>query len=55
MQINHTLVDPQLELVPGLGSLSARSLTGRDTEGLGGHPHGSLHLDIDGVVWGHSL
>jgi len=46
VEIDHTLVDPQLEFVPGLGSLSARSLTGGDTEGLGGHPHGSLHLKL---------
>ena len=44
MEIDHTLVDPHLELVPGLGSLSAGSLTGGDTQGLGGHPHGALHL-----------
>ena len=44
VEIDHTLVDPHLELVPGLGSLSARSLTGGDTQGLGGHPHGALHL-----------
>jgi len=46
VEIDHTLVDPHLELVPGLGSLSAGSLTGGDTQGLGGHPHGALHLEV---------
>lgn len=31
-----------LEAIPGLGSLSARSLTGGDTQHLGGHANGSL-------------
>ena len=39
-------MDPHLELVPSLGTLSARSLTGGDTEGLGGHPDGSLNLEL---------
>merc|ERR1712207_5605 len=39
VEVNHSLVDPHLELVPGLGSLSARSLPG-------GHPHRALHLQL---------
>merc|ERR1711992_474863 len=39
VEVNHSLVDPHLELVPGLGSLSARSLPGGDPEHLGRHPH----------------
>ena len=46
MEVDDSLVDPHLELVPGLTTLSARSLTGGDPEGLGGHPHGSLHLQL---------
>ena len=46
MEINHPLVDPHLELVPRLGTLTARSLPGGDPKDLGGHPHGSLHLQL---------
>lgn len=46
MEVNHSLVDPHLELVPGLGTLSARSLPGGDSKHLGGHPHRSLHLQL---------
>ena len=46
MEVDDSLVDPHLELVPGLTTLSARSLTGGDSQGLGGHPHGSLHLQL---------
>ena len=44
VEIDHTLVDPHLELVPGLGSLSARSLTGGDTQSLGGQ---NLNINRD--------
>ena len=46
MEIDDSLVDPHLELVPGLGTLSARSLPGGDSQHLGGHPHWSLHLEL---------
>ena len=46
VEVNHSLVDPHLELVPGLGTLSARSLPGGDSQHLGGHPHWSLHLEL---------
>ena len=46
VEVNHSLVDSHLELVPGLGTLSARSLSGGDSEHLGGHPHGSLDLQV---------
>merc|ERR1711978_853898 len=46
VEVNHSLVDPHLELVPGLTTLSTRSLTGGDPQGLGGHPDGSLHLQL---------
>ena len=46
MEVDDSLVDPHLELVPGLTTLSARSLTGGDSQGLGGHPDGSLHLEL---------
>ena len=46
MKIDDPLVDPHLEAIPGLGSLSARRLAGRDPQDLGGHPHGTLCLEI---------
>ena len=44
MEINNTLVDPQLEFVPGLGTFSAGGLTGGDPQNLGGHSDGALDL-----------
>ena len=46
MEVDDSLVDPHLELVPGLTTLSARSLTGGNPQGLSGHPDGSLHLQL---------
>merc|ERR1719233_2199054 len=46
VEINYPLVDPHLELVPGLGTFSTRGLTGGDTQGLGWHAHRSLHLQL---------
>ena len=46
MQINNSLVNSHLELVPGLGTLSARSLSGGDSQGLGWHSDGSLDLEV---------
>jgi hypothetical protein len=41
-----TLVDPHLKCVPGLGSLTARGLTGGDPEGLGGQTDGALDAEL---------
>lgn len=38
-------MDAHLEAVPGLGTLTARSLAGGDTENLGGHASGATSLD----------
>jgi len=46
VQIDDPLVDSHLELVPGLGTLSARSLSGGDSQGLGWHSDGSLDLEV---------
>lgn len=46
MEINETLVDAHLEAVPGLGTVTARRLTGGDTENLGGETDGSLNLEL---------
>merc|ERR1719177_8310 len=46
VEINHPLVDPHLEFVPSLGTLSTRGLTGGDTQSLGWHAHRSLHLQL---------
>ena len=52
-KINHTLVDSHLQMLPGVGTLSARGLTGRDAEELGGHTHRSRDLDV--LAQGHAL
>ena len=44
MEINNTLVDPQLEFVPSLRTFSARGLTGGDPQNFGGHSDGALDL-----------
>merc|ERR1712111_177642 len=46
VEVDHPLVDPQLEPVPGLGTLTARGLPGGDPQGLGGHPHWALDLEL---------
>merc|ERR1719295_1191021 len=46
VEVDHPLVDPQLEPVPGLGTLTARGLPGGDPQGLGGHPHWALDLQL---------
>ena len=45
-QINHTLVDSHLQMLPGVGTFSARRLAGSDTEVLGRHTDGSSHLHL---------
>ena len=44
VQIDQALVDPHLETIPGLGTLSTRCLTGSDAQNLGWHSHRSLHF-----------
>ena len=46
VQVDHPLVDPHLEPVPGLGALAARGLAGGDSEGLGGHADGTLGFEV---------
>ena len=46
MKVDHPLVDAHLEAVPRLGALTARGLPGGDLQGLGGHPDGSLDLEV---------
>ncbi len=46
MEIDDALVDPHLESVPGLGTLTARGLTGGNAENLGRHANGSLDLEL---------
>lgn len=52
VQVDEPLVDPHLELVPGVGTLSGRSLTGGDPELLGGEADGAgdLQLLVDGAA-----
>merc|ERR1712141_769551 len=46
VQVDDALVDPHLEAIPGLGTLTARGLTGRDPQGLVGHANGALDLEV---------
>lgn len=39
-------MDLHLEVVPGLGSLSTRSLAGNDVKTLGGETNGSLDTEV---------
>lgn len=39
-------MDLHLEVVPGLGSFSARRLAGGDLEDLGGHADGALDAEL---------
>jgi hypothetical protein len=43
--LDETLVDAHLVLVPGLGTLTARGLTGGDVEGLGRETDRALDLE----------
>merc|ERR1719369_230968 len=44
LEINNSLVNPHLELIPGFRTLSTRSLTCGDTEGLCWHADWTLHF-----------
>lgn len=46
MEIDETLVDAHLETIPGLGTVTARGLTGGDAKNLGGETDGSLNLEL---------
>jgi hypothetical protein len=45
-QVNDALVDAHFETIPGLGTFTARSLTGGDTEDLGGNTSRTAGLDF---------
>lgn len=45
-KVDDALVDAHLETIPSLGTLTTRSLTGGDTENLGGHASRSTGLDL---------
>jgi hypothetical protein len=42
-------VDSHLEHIPGLGTLTARGLTGGDLQGLGGETDGALDAEVLGL------
>lgn len=42
-------MDAELEQIPGLGTLTARSLAGHDLEGLGGQADGALDAEVLGL------
>jgi hypothetical protein len=46
VEIDDPLVDPHLEPVPGVGTLTARRLPAGDKEVLGGETDGALHLEV---------
>lgn len=46
MQINHTLVNPHLEAIPRLGTLTARRFPGGDAQRLRRHTHRPLHTQL---------
>ncbi len=46
MQVDDTLVDAHLEVVPGLGALTARSLAGGDSKDLGRHSDRALDSEL---------
>jgi len=48
MQINQPLVNPHLEAIPGIGTLSTGRFTGGNPELLGGHTDGSGNLELLG-------
>lgn len=46
MEVDHALVNPHLEAIPRLGTLTTRSLAGGDAENLGWHAHGALDAEL---------
>ena len=52
-KINHSLVNSHFKMIPGVGTFTARGLTGGDTENLGGHTDGTGHLDL--LINGNTL
>ena len=46
MQVNQPLVNTHLKLVPGVGTLTRRSLTGGNLELLGGETDGSRNVKL---------
>jgi hypothetical protein len=49
-EIDHSLEDSHLESVPGVSTLSARSLSASDLQDLGGNSDGSLNLNVGEVL-----
>ena len=43
LQVQNSLVDSHLPSVPGVGTFTARTLSGGDSEVLGGESHGTSH------------
>ena len=46
VKIDYSLVYPHLEAIPSLGTFTARSFTGRDSQDFGRHAHRSLNLQL---------
>ena len=46
VQVDDTLVNAHLKVVPGLGALTARRLAGGDAQDLGGHADGALDAEL---------
>ena len=45
MQVQDSLVNAHLEAIVGVGTLTARRLSGHDSQDLGGHAHRAGHLE----------
>ena len=52
-QVDHSLVDSHLEMLPAVGTLTARGLAGGDAQELGGHADGTGHLHL--LIKGNAL
>lgn len=46
VQVQQSLVDPHLETIPSVGTLTSRRLPGGDVQHLGGQAHRALHLQM---------
>lgn len=55
VEVDEALVHLELELVPGLGTLTARGLAGGDAEDLGGEADGTLYAEVTIATTGDEI
>lgn len=46
VQVDESLVDSHLKVIPGLGTLTVGGLSGGDVQNLGGESNGALDTDV---------